>query len=101
MRLGVLENELDDRCRVLQGMWMVANTRLADHINTTAQLAISPRQHIRVFIDRHDLVNLAYHVKQRHVGLCQRLELIDRIGAIFELLFPILRRELSLSFATN
>ena len=59
---SVLQDELDDLVRILEGMRMVPNSRFTDDLNLTSQLLKPLLQDGRIFCHRDDLITGSHHV---------------------------------------
>ena len=80
----VLQDELDDLVRILEGMRMVSNSRFTDDLNLTSQLLKPLLQDGRIFCHRDDLITSSYHVQQGHFLVGQWFQMVDRVPFEFQ-----------------
>ncbi len=78
----MLVDEVDDSASDLSSCAVVADARLDNHFDRTAESLVPLFDELRVLLERHDVVGVAANVQEGHLQLCQRGEVVDRVELI-------------------
>ena len=78
----MLPDELDDRGRVFQSVRVMLPSWLANQFDLTSQLRIAICDQPGVLFPGNRFIRVAKNMQQRHLGVSQRLQIVDRIPLV-------------------
>ncbi len=75
----MLQDEGNDRPRIFQAVWMMADAGFGDDRNRTTEFLVAFLDQPRILVDRNDIVRITADVQERHFGLGQPLQVVYRV----------------------
>src|SRR5438067_9389633 len=87
-------DKIHDGGRIVEAVRVMFTSGFRDEQDVAAELAITLRNHSRIFVPGHDFIGVAIDMKQGDLGCRQRSEIVHRIFPLLSLLFPEVRERL-------